>query len=160
MAQKNMPGNEGKNALAADHLHRELASAVISFHEAVARRLDMTAAERKCIGILSQLGTCTAGRLAEATGLSTGAITGIADRLERAGWLLRSPNPKDRRSVLLTVQRLDELNALQIPIFASLSAEVARVAAHYSEAELSAIHRYLAEVTGVLHSELKRLQQD
>ena len=43
----------------------------------------------------------TAGRLAELTGLTTGAITGLVDRLERRGYARREPHPTDRRSVIV-----------------------------------------------------------
>src|SRR5437867_12216138 len=87
-----------------NRLHRELATAVIAFHEAGARRLGMTAAERKCAGMIAGLGECTPKQLAEMTGLTTGAITGTVDLLERAGYAMREPNPMDRRS--LNVRRL------------------------------------------------------
>src|SRR4051794_5511710 len=64
-----------------NRLHRDLATAVILFHETIARRLGMTPAERKCAGILAELGSATPGQLITATGLTSGAITGIVDRL-------------------------------------------------------------------------------
>src|SRR5438552_15579379 len=92
-----------------NRLHRDLATAVIAFHEAGARRLGMTAAERKCAGLIAEWGETTPTQLAEATGLTTGAITGIVDRLERAGYAKREPNPKDRRSVLIRPQNVERL---------------------------------------------------
>src|SRR4051812_36998255 len=100
-----------------NRLHRDLATAVISFHEAGARRLGMTAAERKCAGLIGELGETTPKQLAEATGLSTGAITGIVDRLERAGYAQRQPNPIDRRSVLIRARNTERLAKETVPIF-------------------------------------------
>ena len=85
----------------SNRLHRDLATAVVSFHEAVARRLGMTAAERKCAGVLAERGRMTPGELAQETGLTTGAITGIVDRLAKAGYAARVPHPTDRRSVIV-----------------------------------------------------------
>ena len=82
---------------------------MIVFHEAGARRLGMTAAERKCAGLIVELGETTPKQLAEMTGLTTGAITGIVDRLERAGYAKRKPNPKDRRSILIRPQNVERL---------------------------------------------------
>ena len=73
----------------SNRLHRDLATAMVSFHEAVARRLGMTAAERKCAGLLAERGRMTPGELAQVTGLTTGAITGIVDRLVKAGFAAR-----------------------------------------------------------------------
>lgn len=102
-------------------LHRDLATAVIAFHEAGARRLGMTAAERKCAGIIAELGKTTPKQLGEATGLSTGAITGIVDRLERAGYAKREPNPADRRSVIIRPRNTEKLGRESLPIFAALT---------------------------------------
>src|SRR3954451_23111227 len=84
-----------------DRLHRDLATAIVTFHEAVARRLGVTAADQRVLGVLGRMGVATPSRLAESTGLTTGAITGIVDRLERAGFAKRAPNPDDRRSILV-----------------------------------------------------------
>src|SRR4051812_693349 len=111
----------------SNRLHRDLATAVVAFHETVARRLGMTAAERKCAGILAELGIATPRQLAQATGLTTGAITGIVDRLERAGFAERRPNPADRRSVLVHARRAKELIETTARIFASLSAAMDRL---------------------------------
>ena len=54
-----------------------------------------------CLDILARLGTVPAGRLAEESRLSTGAITAVLDRLERAGYVRRLADPSDRRRVLV-----------------------------------------------------------
>ncbi len=87
----------------------------------------MTAAERKTLGILGELDVATAGRLAQETGLTTGAITGIVDRLEKAGFARREPNPDDRRSVLIRALRKDKVRKLVGPMFESLSRAVAEM---------------------------------
>jgi hypothetical protein len=73
-------------------LGRELSAAVVLFHEAVAAQLGMSATEWRCLSLLSQQGPATAGRLAQLSGFTTGAITGIVDRLERAGYARREPH--------------------------------------------------------------------
>src|SRR5690349_5058051 len=123
-------------------LHRELATAIVSFQEAVARRLGMTAAERKCAGLIAELGTTTPKQLAEMTGLTTGAITGIADRLERAGYVKREPNPKDRRSVILRARNREKLGRQTAPLFASLTEAMSKLDARYSPEERTLIQRH------------------
>ena len=88
---------------------RELSDAVVFFHEAVAAHLGMTAAEWKCLGLLREHGSSSASRLAELSGFTTGAITGIVDRLERAGYVRREPHLTDRRSVIVQPQHLKEV---------------------------------------------------
>jgi len=142
---------------AADALHRTLAMAIIAFHERGARRLGMSAAERKTLGILGELDVATAGRLAQETGLTTGAITGIVDRLEKAGFARREPNPEDRRSVLIRALRKDKVRKLVGPMFESLSRAVAEMRSGYTAKELAAIDRYLADTTEVLRQEIARM---
>ena len=128
----------------ADALHRDLSTAIIAYHERGARTLAMSAAERKTLGVLWYLKCATAGRLAETTGLTTGAITGIVDRLEKAGYARREPNPDDRRSVLIRPLKERELRRKIGPMFDSLSRAMAGLRKTYSATELSVIDNYLA----------------
>jgi DNA-binding MarR family transcriptional regulator len=65
-----------------------------------------------CLDFLGQHGPITAGRLAELTGLSSGAMTAALDRLERAGFARRVRDLQDRRRVLVeTTEKAAEINA-------------------------------------------------
>lgn len=152
MSKETRSGAEESN-----RLHRELATAVVSFHEAVARAAGMTAAERKCAGLLAERGRMTPGELAQATGLTTGAITGIVDRLAKAGFAARVANPNDRRSVIVEARRTDELMALFGPIFASLSERMDRLDARYSDGERALILRHLGDTIAILREETSKL---
>jgi len=152
------PGDDPNGGKGGDRLHRDLATAVISFHEAVSRRLGMTAAERKTLGILAEMGVATPGQLAAATALTTGAITGIVDRLEKAGYAKRVPNPEDRRSVLIHALQREKLAAMLGPIFGSLSASMIELSGRYTPEQLAVIHTYLAETTEVLRKETRKLK--
>ncbi len=55
-----------------------------------------------CLCLLLLHGPSPAGRLAEVTGLTTGAVTGVIDRLEEAGFVQRVVDRKDRRKVIVT----------------------------------------------------------
>jgi DNA-binding MarR family transcriptional regulator len=150
-----LPGTSGPG----DSLGRELSTAVILFHEAIASRLGLSAAEWKCLGLLDQEGPATAGRLAERSGFTTGAITGIVDRLEKAGYVRREPNPKDRRSVIIQPIPSRALREQVTPIFASLGRAMAAVAGRYSDQELAAIQDYLERTIQTLRDETARLTQ-
>jgi DNA-binding MarR family transcriptional regulator len=138
---------------------RELSNAVIFFHEAVASHLGMSAAEWKCLGLLEQHGPATAGRLAELSGFTTGAITGIVDRLEQAGYVRRESHPNDRRSVIVQPRHVKELKERVVPIFQSLGRAMAEIAGGYSSEELAAIARFFRETTEVLHNETAKLKR-
>jgi DNA-binding MarR family transcriptional regulator len=137
---------------------RELSDAVIFFHEAVASHLGMSAAEWKCLGLLGQRGPSTAGRLAELSGFTTGAITGIVDRLQQAGYVRREPHHHDRRSVVIQPLRTKEVQERVMPIFQSLGRAMAAVASRYSASELAAIGAFFRETTDVLHGETAKLK--
>jgi DNA-binding MarR family transcriptional regulator len=141
-----------------DLMGRELSNAVIFFHEAVASHLGMSAAEWKCRGLLDQHGPSTASRLAELSGFTTGAITGIVDRLEHAGYVCRESNPNDRRSVIVHPQHVRELKERVGPIFQSLGRAMAEIAGSYSSEELTAIARFFRETTEVLRNETAKLK--
>ena len=132
--------------------------AMIAFHEAIAAQLGISATEWKCLGVVSQIQPATAGQIAQSTGLTTGAITGIVDRLERAGFVQRERNPDDRRSVLVRALRETEIRETVAPIFQSLSAAMADVASHYGPTELAAIQDYFARTIQVLKKETAKVK--
>lgn len=141
-----------------DLLGQELSSAVIAFHDAIASDLGLSSTEWRCLRILSQTTAATAGRLAAETGLTTGAITGIVDRLERAGYVRREPNPKDRRSVLIRPLRQQELLDRVAPTFASLGGAMAKLASRYTTDQLAAISTYLKETVAILKEQTEKLK--
>jgi len=141
-----------------DRLGRDMSTAVIAFHEAVARKLGMSATERKTLGVLGEIGLATPGQLAHATGLTTGAITGIVDRLEKAGYARREPNPNDRRSLLIRPLQQDKLGRELGPIFASLGAAMTDMSSRYTPEQLEVVGRYLVEMTQVLKAETNKLK--
>jgi DNA-binding MarR family transcriptional regulator len=110
---------------------RRLSMATIMFHQAVADRLGLHPTDHKCIGLLADAGSTTAGELAEATGLTTGAITGVIDRLEAAGFVRREDDPNDRRRVIIRVvpKRFRDVTRL----FEPLAVAASELGARYSE---------------------------
>ena len=77
---------------------RFIASVVLHNH-AVAQRVGLGASDSQLISLLDLHGPLTPGRLAELTGLSTGTVTGVIDRLERGGFVSRERDDADRRKV-------------------------------------------------------------
>jgi DNA-binding MarR family transcriptional regulator len=143
----------------SNSLHRELATVIVAFQEAVARRLGMTAAERKCAGLIAELRQSTPKQLAEMTGLTTGAITGIVDRLERAGYAKREPNPKDRRSVIVRARNIGKLNRVTSPLFQSLTAAMTELDARYTLEERALIQRHLQDTIAILRQEIAEVEK-
>src|ERR1700740_2726949 len=80
---------------------REFIAGSIMFNQQVADRVGLRLTDMQCINVLELMGPSTPGELARSTGLTTGGVTGMLDRLEKAGYVKRVPNPRDRRSVLV-----------------------------------------------------------
>src|SRR5262249_9937903 len=110
---------------------RQLSAATIMFHQAVADRLGMNVTDHKCADILERNGPMTAGELAERTGLTSGAITGVIDRLEQAGFARRAKDPGDRRRVIIEPNR-KRMGQVIGPLFESMARASAELCAHYT----------------------------
>ncbi len=96
---------------------RKFIAAAIFFNQTVAERFQLNLTDTQCLNILDLTGSATPGQLAAQTGLTTGGVTVVLDRLEKAGFVKREPNPNDRRSLIIR------------PVPASL----ARIQAMYTE---------------------------
>src|SRR5688572_19438670 len=100
MSSPNESGNRAIDPI-VEIVGFRLSTATILFHAAVADRLGINVTDVKCYSLLRQRGAMTAGELSEKTGLTTGAITGVVDRLEKAGLVQRRRDAHDRRRVIV-----------------------------------------------------------
>jgi DNA-binding MarR family transcriptional regulator len=127
---------------------RKSSTRAVLLHAVIAERLGLNPSDHKCADLLlSQSGVCTPGRMAELTGLSTGAITGVLDRLEHAGFVVREADPHDRRRTLvrLTPERVPNMQR----IFAPLSDAMERLCGRYNTEQLSLVLKFMAEAEEV-----------
>ena len=97
---------------------RTYQTAVDRFDEVVTNLLGINRTDGRCLDILEQRGPLTAGELARACGLTTGAMTTLLDRLERLGYLRRVPHPTDRRRVMveLTAKSRRFIEQIYMPV--------------------------------------------
>jgi DNA-binding MarR family transcriptional regulator len=135
-------------------LGAELGTAVVLFHEAVAGRLGLSAADYRALGLINRHGPLTAGRLAEETGLSPGAVTGLIDRLDRAGQVRRVGDPADRRRTLVAAVAAPGDSA---ELFAGLGRAMSELMARYDAAEMAVITDYVTRSVEVLRAETRKL---
>lgn len=139
-------------------LGRDFIAAVVVFHELVGRCLGLSATDRKCLDLLSR-GPVTAGEIASFTGLTTGAVTGIIDRLENAGYAERVSDPKDRRRVLVARKKNSRLDELLPAIFGPLGKDMGAVTSKYNQRELQVIADFLAQTREVLLANTARVEK-
>lgn len=136
-------------------LGAELSTAVILFHEAIGHRLGLSAADQRALGIIGGRGPMTAGALAQLTGLSPGAVTGLVDRLERAGHVTRAADPADRRRIVITATPSPAPGVGEA--FARLSAEMNALVSRYDAKESAAILDYLHTTIAILREQTRLL---
>jgi DNA-binding MarR family transcriptional regulator len=114
-----------------------MSTETILFHQAVADILGLHVTDHKCLDFIYRFGAMPAGRLAELTGLTTGAITGIIDRLEEAGYVRRTNDPKDRRRTIVEPTRNKKLEKKIEVLFIPLRDRMHKLLSSYSDSELA-----------------------
>jgi DNA-binding MarR family transcriptional regulator len=128
----------------ADDL-KTFAARVILHGLRASEALSLAPTDLVCMCLLELNGPATPGWLAEMTGLTTGAVTGMVDRLERAGYVSREPDPKDRRRVIVRpdLARWERDVQRHAPDRAPASLQFLR---DYSPAQLRATRRFVADL--------------
>jgi DNA-binding MarR family transcriptional regulator len=139
-----------------EELGRQMGVYSVLFHNAVAERLGLNVTDHKCLDHILRHGNLTAGHLSKATGLTTGAITGVIDRLETAGYVRREPDPHDRRKVIVVPrpERMREIGML----FESLGRNMARVMSSYSPKESEVLIDFMTRVSEIMRQENLKLR--
>jgi DNA-binding MarR family transcriptional regulator len=115
------------------------------FIHAVAAKAGMNPTDLKVLSILSRQGPLSAGRIAELTGLTTGAITFMLDRLEKVGYARRVRHPTDRRSVLIELLP-EPLQRATSTYFASMAQVTADAVKNYTDEQLELVIDFLEKV--------------
>lgn len=128
---------------------RQYSDASIFMHEAIARKAGLAGADHKYLGLILQHQELTAGGLSKLTGLTTGAVTGLIDRLEKKKLLKRQFTKDDRRKVIIVPNVENTMKLLQ-PLFLPLQQKTSRLIASFSATELQAIERYFTEATAIM----------
>ena len=115
----------------------------VIFGQTVANRVGVSSSDLECLDFLNIEGRVTAGRLAELTGLTTGAITGVIDRMERAGLVRRERDEEDRRKVYVAI--VPEAMARVGRFYEPLQKAVTRDWEGYTDAELKLLLRFMTQ---------------
>jgi DNA-binding MarR family transcriptional regulator len=143
--------SESKHKLADEivgRLARQHSTAVVLFHHAVAERLGLGPTDHKCLDLLRERGAMAGSDLCALTGLTSGAITGVVARLERAGYLRREPDPHDGRKQILRVA----LQRAQIhDVIGPLRKDVAALLQNFDAHQLTAVAEFLAGTTDLIY---------
>jgi DNA-binding MarR family transcriptional regulator len=134
---------------------RDVSGQGVLYSQAVAERLGMNSTDLECLDHILR-GPVTAGRLAEVTGLTTGAITGVIDRLERVGLARRERDPDDRRKILVRV--LPAVGERVAPQFAPMERAAMAVLASYRDDQLALLLDFLARTRNAALTAMSELR--
>ncbi|HUY75291.1 MAG TPA: MarR family transcriptional regulator [Ktedonobacterales bacterium] len=138
---------------------RQFAGLSASFFRAAAARTGMTVTDVQVLDILAEGSPMTAGQLADLTGLTTGAITGMLNRLEKSGHVSRERDPEDGRRVLVRLAAdandMRELNAT----FASVAQGWDELTAGYDDEQIAFLQEFLKRSNALSQWEILRLRE-
>jgi DNA-binding MarR family transcriptional regulator len=144
-----------------DHVLRSLRRVNIQgsfFGQTVAIRFGLSESDIQTIEALVEMGASTAGRLSELTGLTSGAVTRVVDRLERAGYVRRVPDPADRRRVIVEVvpEKVAAIQSTLDRIGSASAEEIGR----YTDAQLDLIGDFLTRMEAITRDEATSLRDN
>lgn len=156
MADPSTPPRERAAVVAAlaEVLRATSANAVL-FSQSIADRVGMNPTDLESLDLLQRGGPMTAGRLAEVTGLTTGAVTGLIDRLERLGFAHRQPDPGDRRRILVAADT-EAIEQRLGPFFAPMAAATEELLAGFRDEELAIVLAFLERANAVATDQIAR----
>ena len=136
---------------------RLLGARSVMLSQAVASRFGLSPADLETLDLLGTHGPLTAGRLAELTGLTTGAITGVVDRLEREGLVRRERDAEDRRRVIvhLVPERARAIGRLYEP----LARAMAELHGRYTTEQLALVLDYTRRGNAIALEQIERVER-
>ncbi|TCC32285.1 MarR family winged helix-turn-helix transcriptional regulator [Kribbella sindirgiensis] len=117
---------------------------VVLYNHSVSARVGLGASDSQFMTLLQTYGPLTPRQLAEHTGLTSGTVTGVIDRLESHGFVTRRPDPRDRRKVVVTPS-MEAIQDKLVPLYAEQGERMHAVLATRSVEELKTISEFLAD---------------
>jgi DNA-binding MarR family transcriptional regulator len=119
---------------------RKFIASAIFFNTQAAEKIGLSLTDMQVLHLLQLYGPATPTRLAAWTGLSSGGVTVALDRLQKAGYIRREPNPADRRSLIVTLAPVRMRKAAAI--YAEVESETRRLLATLPASDLAAVIRF------------------
>ena len=130
----------------------------VLFKNAISRRLGLNATDAECLSLLSIKGSSTPKELARYTGLTTGSTTAMLDRLEKIGYIKRTPNPQDRRGVIIEITK--QYGLVAGPLVVGVQKAHSNLIATYSDSELQIIADFLQRFTQNVTNQTEAIEKN
>jgi DNA-binding MarR family transcriptional regulator len=138
---------------------RELSSRTVLFHHWISELLGLNTIDHKCLDIIVKSDSpLTGAHLANITGLSSGAITGVIDRLEKRGYVFRDRDLKDRRLVYVK-PIMSTIEKEVFPVFDSLNEMITKVYSNYSNGELESMVDATAKINQIMSERIREIME-
>ena len=142
------PGHQGEAARRRRRLDREVRASLRDvsvqlslLNHQVRGQLELKGADLECLDLISREGPLSPSALARRSGLHPATMTGILDRLERGGWIVRERDPADRRAVLIRVERGRGADVLRL--YAGMNSAMDQIIGQYDEGQLELLAGFL-----------------
>jgi DNA-binding MarR family transcriptional regulator len=136
---------------------RGLGMAIDRLDGAAADCFGLNRTDMRCLELLGQAGALAPTELADALGFTTGGITTVIDRLERAGYARRRPDPSDRRRLIVEATAL--VAQREAEVFGGVIQRTQALAASYSDADLATIRDFLGRSREMIATHAESLLQ-
>lgn len=137
-------------------LGKQISDATILMHEAIAKNVGLTGVDHKYLSIILEKGPLTAGELSKLTGLTTGAVTGVIDRLEKRKLVSRTSDKTDRRKILIT-PNIEKSKKLFENSHLDLKSQIENLINTFNDIEIDAIKKYLTASIEIMNEITKKL---
>jgi DNA-binding MarR family transcriptional regulator len=135
---------------------RKVGAQSVLLSDTVAKLVGLNSTDLECLDLLELAGPTTAGRLAERAGLTTGAMTAVIDRLERAGFARRHRDAEDRR--IVRVEALPRRFRHITDLYRGLGESTTRLHEQYDDRQLTLIVDYLTRALALAADHVAWLQ--
>lgn len=134
---------------------RGLGSRTVLYQQNVAASIGLYNNDYLSVDILREKGPITAGELSKLTGLATGSVTALIDRLEKNGYVRRQNDPNDRRKVIIVplYENKEEVSNAYHPLHTAMI----KLASSYSDEELVFISQFLDKASEVIEEQIHNL---
>ncbi|MBD8138295.1 MarR family transcriptional regulator [Bacillus sp. CFBP 13597] len=130
----------------------------VLFQQNMAQKIGVSHTDLKSAEILNETGPITAGELSKITGLSTGSVTALINRLEKSGYVKRQRDQLDGRKVMIMPipERQEQIKSH----YQSLSTATKELCSAYNEQELILINQFVEEITKIMDKENDKLMSE
>ncbi len=138
----------------SENVRKETRTAALFIH-AIAQHMNVQFTDIRCLDYLMTVHSATAGEIANVTQLTTGAVTAMIDRLEKANFVQRQADESDRRKIIITLEKTNFQKSNTANTF--FTHKVTKLLSTYTSKEQEIISQWNDDMTELLQEEIEKL---